>query len=804
MIGAIIGDIVGSRFEFKNHRSKDFELFGKGCFATDDSIMTLAVAKAIMEASKIKPRSLHGYDDEFYSVLSDLSVKYMQEIGRQYPNCGYGGRFYQWVFSDNPRPYKSYGNGAAMRVSPAGFIGESKQEVERLAETVTAVTHNHREGIKGAQATAVAIYLARKGARKSEIRECIVRDYYPLDFKIDDIRPTYRFNETCQETVPQAIECFLESRSFEDAIRTAISLGGDSDTIGAITGAIAEAYYGVPPEIKEKALTYLDDRLRSIYDEWIAFAPQCDERYKVLTKYIGWLSDVKIGNGSTVGFMEDFHYGEFETEWHDSGLVDCQYGETLDKMGVELSYKSITGKDVEDLNAKQVLGLITAAFRNDNFVEGIIMNYLRSGVMGKWLKRLKDIDTEKCSHQITEVELKRINMMGIHTHYVRISDEEASFSTHDEFGDEIGWSTDQKEKITSIRHALDKLHLEYWRMAYPQHFNNHFIKDGEQWILTFQYNDGSVMEINGEETYPENWDDLLSFFDFDRYRQDKTEREESNEEDPVNSENSQTSVVIVSPDFEKLKSEVEKLRTELSMLVLERDELVLVECKNIEMAYMLTIGGLEYKAYEIQCAIRRLKRKAELIQAKKNRQEKVDPAEIDTLLDVEFSEYQAKLEELVNKMNAAIERSHGKVLSDEEARELKKLYRAIVKALHPDLHPGIEEAKIRLFQNAVTSYENGDLNGLRVIHAMISGPAFSGDEPDAISELIKEKERITGLIQAVRDRIADAKSRYPYTLKPMIQSREKTEARKAELEESIRQLNEQLAAYTERIQAMLR
>ena len=319
--------------------------------------------------------------------------------------------------------------------------------------------------------------------------------------------------------------------------------------------------------------------------------------------------------------MEDFPYYEFETEWHDSGLVDCQYGNPGPD-GCELDYKSITGKGVEDLNAKQVLGLITAAFRNDNFVEGIIMNYLRSGVMGKWLKRLKDIDTEKCSQQITEVELKRINMIGIHTHYVRISDEEASFSTHDEFGDEIGWSTDQKEKITSIRHALDKLHLEYWRMAYPQHFNNHFIKDGEQWILTFQYNDGSVMEINGEETYPENWDDLLSFFDFDRYRQDKTEREESNEEDPVNSENSQTSVVIVSPDFEKLKSEVEKLRTELSMLVLERDELVLVECKNIEMAYMLSVGALEYKAYEIQCAIRRLKRKAELIQAKKTAKRK--------------------------------------------------------------------------------------------------------------------------------------------------------------------------------------
>jgi hypothetical protein len=395
-------------------------------------------------------------------------------------------------------------------------------------------------------------------------------------------------------------------------------------------------------------------------------------------------------------------------------------------------------------------------------------------------------------------------MIGIHTHYVRISDEEASFSTHDEFGDEIGWSTDQKEKITSIRHALDKLHLEYWRVAYPQHFNNHFIKDGEQWILTFQYNDGSVMEINGEETYPENWDDLLSFFDFDRYWQDKTEREESNEEDPVNSENSQTSVVIVSPDFEKLKSEVEKLRTELSMLVLERDELIFVECKNIEMAYMLSIGCLEYQAYEIECAIRRLKRKAELIQAKKNRQEKVVLSEIDKLLDIEFSDYQEKLNQQINKINAAIERNNGEFLSDEETRELKKLYRMVVKALHPDLHPGLDEAKMRLFRNAVASYEKGDLNGLRVINAMVTGPATPDNMPDAMSELIKEKERLAKLLQTVRDRIVEIKSEYPYTMKSIVQSQEKTEARKAELEDSIRQLNETLVIYTEKVQEILR
>lgn len=267
MIGAIIGDIAGSRFEFDNHRSKEFDLLTDSCSVTDDSIMTLAVARAILEASKAMPSGTDG----FYAALSELTVKYLREIGRRYPRCGFGGRFYRWIFSDNPQPYNSFGNGAAMRISPAGFIAKTEREAVRLSQTITAVTHNHAEGIKGAEATTVAIMMARRGALKSEIRQRIARDYYPLEFTIDEIRPTYRYHASCQETVPQAIEAFLESDSFEDAIRTAISLGGDSDTLATITGSIAEAYYGVPADLKEAALGYLDDELRAIYDEWERF-----------------------------------------------------------------------------------------------------------------------------------------------------------------------------------------------------------------------------------------------------------------------------------------------------------------------------------------------------------------------------------------------------------------------------------------------------------------------------------------------------------------------------------------------------
>jgi ADP-ribosylglycohydrolase len=292
MLGAIIGDIVGSRFEFNNHRNKDFDLFTNTCFVTDDSIMTIAVAKAIMEAKNItKPTTVeYDFDKDFYQTLSEMTVKSMRKIGQRYPNCGYGGRFAKWMFSDQPKPYNSYGNGAAMRISSAGDVARTEYEAIKLSEAITSVTHNHDEGIKGAEATVVAIYMARQGFLKSEIKQKITDKYYSIDFKVDDIRSSYQFNETCQETVPQAIACFLESKSFEDAIRTAISIGGDSDTIGAITGAIAEAYYGIPEDIREKALIYLDPSLIAIYEDWDGFMGNTMEQFSLLTKYIGKMS----------------------------------------------------------------------------------------------------------------------------------------------------------------------------------------------------------------------------------------------------------------------------------------------------------------------------------------------------------------------------------------------------------------------------------------------------------------------------------------------------------------------------------
>lgn len=253
MLGAIIGDIAGSRYEWNNIKSKDFELLNSiECFFTDDTVMTLAIAKSLID-------SKNNYDE-----LSEKAIINMVEIGRKYPNCGFGGNFYNWIMTDNHSPYNSYGNGAAMRVSACGIVGKTIEEVKMLSKKVTAVSHNHPEGIKGAEAVACAVYLANQGNNILDIRDYIQKNYYDLNFKLDDIRKNYNFDVSCQGSVPQALEAFFESVSFEDALRNAISIGGDSDTIAAIVGGIAGAYYGIPSEIRKKAITFLDQDLLKI------------------------------------------------------------------------------------------------------------------------------------------------------------------------------------------------------------------------------------------------------------------------------------------------------------------------------------------------------------------------------------------------------------------------------------------------------------------------------------------------------------------------------------------------------------
>lgn len=254
MLGAIVGDISGSRFEHNNHKDKSFDLFADDCRPTDDTSMTLAIAQAILKCNGN------------WAHLSANAEISMRDLGKRYP-YGYGERFLAWIYSSDPHPYDSWGNGAGMRVSPCAWAGVSLENALRLSDKVTAVTHNHPEGMKGARAITAAIYLARNGAKKKDIKKHIEENYYPLNFTLHSIRPKYGFDVSCQGSVPQAIEAFLESDSFEDAIRNAISIGGDSDTIAAMTGSIAEAFYGIPSEIREAAMQYLEpDQLKIISD----------------------------------------------------------------------------------------------------------------------------------------------------------------------------------------------------------------------------------------------------------------------------------------------------------------------------------------------------------------------------------------------------------------------------------------------------------------------------------------------------------------------------------------------------------
>lgn len=256
MLGAIVGDIVGSVYEFQNTKTTEFELFlnGKSRF-TDDTVMTLAVAKWLLTDREHSPLGL---------------VKSMQELGRRYPDAGYGGSFMHWIWSDTPRPYGSWGNGAGMRVSPVGLYADTLDEALRLAKVSAEVTHDHPEGIKGAQAVAACMFLCRIGTSKKDIRKYVETTFgYDLSRTLDEIRPRYKFDVSCQGSVPQAITAFLEGGTFVNVVRLAVSIGGDSDTIACMAGAIASCLYPIPTDVAAVSDDLLTDELRSLKDNFM-------------------------------------------------------------------------------------------------------------------------------------------------------------------------------------------------------------------------------------------------------------------------------------------------------------------------------------------------------------------------------------------------------------------------------------------------------------------------------------------------------------------------------------------------------
>lgn len=268
MYGAILGDIIGSPFEFdRGDKTKDFKLFSRRSHFTDDSVMTLAVCEALLKVGQ----------DAAVKEIEDAVITSMQSWGRRYPHEGYGGYFRRWLTARHLEPYNSFGNGSAMRVSAAGWLYDSLEKTRVVAKATANVTHNHPEGIKGAEATASAIFMARNGSSKEEIKKYIENEFhYDLNRTLDEIRPSFHMDETCQKTVPEAIIAFLEARDFEDAIRNAVSLGGDTDTLGAITGSIAEAYFGISETLISECRNRINKDMRDVVDTFYSFVRKDD------------------------------------------------------------------------------------------------------------------------------------------------------------------------------------------------------------------------------------------------------------------------------------------------------------------------------------------------------------------------------------------------------------------------------------------------------------------------------------------------------------------------------------------------
>ena len=268
MYGTILGDIIGCPFEFdRGDKTKDFKLFSRRSHFTDDSVMTLAVCEALLKVGQ----------DATVKEIGDAVITSMQSWGRRYPHEGYGGYFRCWLTARHPEPYNSFGKGSAMRVSAAGWLYDSLEKTRVVAKATANVTHNHPEGIKGAESTASAIFMARNGSSKEEIKKYIENEFhYDLNRTLDEIRPSFHMHETCQKTVPEAIIAFLESKDFEDAVRNAVSLGGDTDTLGAITGSIAEAYFGIPEALRSECRNRINKDMRDVVDTFYSLVRKDD------------------------------------------------------------------------------------------------------------------------------------------------------------------------------------------------------------------------------------------------------------------------------------------------------------------------------------------------------------------------------------------------------------------------------------------------------------------------------------------------------------------------------------------------
>ncbi|MCL2463698.1 MAG: ADP-ribosylglycohydrolase family protein [Micrococcales bacterium] len=396
MLGAIVGDMVGSPYEFGwDAKTTDFELFSDESGFTDDTVMTLAVGQALLDVAGDA------------TAAGAALVAAMRDFGRRYPHPkgGYGGRFAAWLQSPDPAPYGSFGNGSAMRVSAVGWLFDTLDDVERWAAITARVTHNHHEGVKGARATAAAIFLARtqgpSATAKAQLRAYLEERFeYNLSRTLDQIRPGYHHVESCQETVPEAITAYLEADGFEQTVRLAVSLGGDADTLGAIAGSIAEAAYGVPPAIRDEALRRLPGDLRAVLDRFASTVEQRTARrlWSLLAPYAQWLDSRPTTQWTgvtttpdgvvTPAFpVYDERVRRLEEAFYTEGLMDHGYVDTLRQYAVtQPSPEVVAGADGTLLRA-----MCTWIWRGEHFGDGHIAEALDSGLLAGLARRAREL-----------------------------------------------------------------------------------------------------------------------------------------------------------------------------------------------------------------------------------------------------------------------------------------------------------------------------------------------------------------------------------------------------------------------------
>lgn len=517
MLGAIIGDVVGSRFEFNNIKIKQFNLFDKKCKVTDDSVMSVAVAEMCL--------------NRYVPDNTPQIIQTFKKWGQRYPYAGYGNRFFHWVLSDEPAPYNSCGNGSAMRISAVGFYANSAEEVETYSKAVTEVTHNHPEGIKGAYVTAMCIYMARKGASKKEIK-AFVEKHYAIDFDYEHLRRTYRHDEEiCQNTVPQAIFCFLISNGFEDCLRTTISIGGDCDTTAAISCAIAEAYYGIPDKIAEGVMKFIPEDMKEIicrFDREIQASGVT--RYGKILKFIKPLEEYpeKLArwHGAEIRKDEDgnnlisFGYPIYESDVVDFLDAICSfmvydYVEVIESYGIKYENIDIDKLDLKQYDNKLILAMITAIIRSDRIHEGLIISMIENGSFLKLLLRLKDFDEILLKEDIITKINYSYSCFGDFTKnegfVIDISSKDKVRIEYSSFNVGAGIhpavvldESDSKTLITK----LQNLNILSWQDYYEP---ENMVCNGESWDIEIATLNLGHVRKGGNNAFPENWHSFRNF-----------------------------------------------------------------------------------------------------------------------------------------------------------------------------------------------------------------------------------------------------------------------------------------------------